>query len=569
MSGGARATPAATASRAAASGAAAAPRHEDAPLQVVIFGATGDLALRKLVPALARLVSGGSLGRPLVVVGVSRSERSDEAFRKELAEATLAQARAEGAENGRALREGFEALAPHLFYQAADAADEASLETLSERLDALPGGRDTGRLFYLALKPSLFGPAVRELGRAGLLAMVEGERRCWRRVVIEKPFGHDLESARALNATLHERLHEQQIYRIDHYLGKETVQNLLGFRFHNAIFEPLWNREHVELVEIQVAETVGMESGRAGYYDESGAMRDMLQNHMLQILALVAMEPPVSLEPDAIRDQKLAALRGLHPPDPQDVGVCSVRARYGAGRVGGAAVRGYLEEEGVPSDSTTETFVALRAEIGSWRWSGVPFLLRHGKRLAKRFTEVKVQFRTPPVQLFNRPEGVSDGELRRMLRDGSLCQMRPNVLTLCIQPHEGIRLSFGVKQPGPHMTMAPATLGFDYAERFGAEPPGAYERLLLDALRGDPTLFLRADEIETAWRFVDDIRAGWQGEDAPPLLEYPAGSFGPDEAQKLFQGCEGTWSRGEHAAEHAREDEEELPGTWTGEGMRG
>jgi glucose-6-phosphate 1-dehydrogenase len=502
------------------------------PIQVVILGASGDLTRRKLVPALARLAADGRAKRPFSVLGVSRSEKSDESFRAELAEAIPEEARA-----------AFDELASSIFYQPGDVGDAGSLAALSDRLDALPGGRDTGRLFYLSLKPDLFGVAVERLAAAGLLAARENEPIAWRRVVIEKPFGHDLESARKLNADLHAVLQENQICRIDHYLGKETVQNLLGFRFHNAIFEPLWNRNYVELVQITVAEAIGVEQGRGGYYDGTGALRDMLQNHMLQILALVAMEPPASLDPEAIRNQKVELLRGLHRPALEETGEHSVRAQYTAGRGGDEPVRGYRDEEGVAADSETETYVALRAEIDSWRWSGVPFLLRHGKRLPKRFTEVQVQFRTPPLQLFNRPEGMEEDEFRMRLRDGSLCQIRPNVLTLGIQPREEIRISFGVKKPGGSMVMAPATLAFDYREHFGEAPADAYERLLLDALLGDQTLFLRADEIEASWRYADEVRAGWN-DGRTPLLEYPAGTWGPAESLDLFQGCEGTWSRG-------------------------
>jgi glucose-6-phosphate 1-dehydrogenase len=503
------------------------------PAQIVIFGASGDLTRRKLVPALARLAADGRAKRPFSVLGVSRSEKTDESFRAELAEAMPEDARA-----------AFESLAPRVHYQPGDVGSPDSMAKLSERLDALPGGRGTGRLFYLSLAPDLFSTAMESLSGAGLLASAEHDNETWRRVVIEKPFGHDLDSARALNATLHRHVREDQIYRIDHYLGKETVQNLLGFRFHNAIFEPLWNRNHVELVQITVAESIGVEAGRASYYDGTGALRDMLQNHMLQVLALVAMEPPVSLDPEAVRGQKVELLRALHCPDPEVIGCHCVRARYAKGESEGAPAIGYLEEEGVPADSDTETYVALRAEIDSWRWSGVPFLLRHGKRLPKRFTEVQVQFRTPPLQLFNRPEDMAESEFRRRLRDGSLCQLRPNVLTLSIQPRERITLSFGVKQPGGSLTMAPATLDFDYREHFGSAPADAYERLQLDALLGDQTLFLRADEIEASWSYADEVRRTWQTPQAPALLEYPAGSWGPPEADRLFVGCEGGWSRG-------------------------
>jgi len=504
--------------------------------QIVIFGASGDLTARMLVPALASLASQDRSEAGFSVLGVARRPKSDDAFRAELRAAMPPP-----------LREAFDALAPRVGYQAADVANPGHLEELRRRVDALPGGSESGRLFYLALKPDLFGSTVDGLCRAGLLG-----RRCaggsgdaeasWRRVVVEKPFGRDLASARRLNAELHEHLDEEQIYRIDHYLGKETVQNLLGFRFHNAIFEPLWNRHHVELVQITVAENIGVGSERAGYYDTTGAVRDMLQNHMLQILALIAMEPPASLAPEAIRDQKVAVLRGLHCADHAEVARNSVRARYVAGTSAGEPVPGYLEEGGVPADSSTETYVAVRAEIDTWRWGGVPFLLRHGKRLPKKTSEVRIHFRTAPLQLFNRPAGMSQVEFRRRLKDGSLCQSRPNVLTLSIQPREAIALSFGVKQPGGAMVMTPAELAFDYSERFGTSTAPAYERLLLDALRGDPTLFLRSDEIEASWRYADEVRSAWDNERVP-LREYEAGTWGPLEADELFYGCEGGWSR--------------------------
>ena len=502
------------------------------PSQVVIFGASGDLTQRKLVPALASLAKQKKPKEGFSIVGVSRSEKTDESWRKELRETVPD-----------ALRGAFDELAPHIHYQPGDVGQTEDVEALKKRLDALPGGDATGRLYYLSLKPSLFAGTVQNLCDGGLLAQREDELDAWRRVVIEKPFGHDLASAQRLNAELHQFLREDQIYRIDHYLGKETVQNLLGFRFHNTIFEPLWSRHHVELVQITVAEDLGMESGRGGYYDGTGALRDMLQNHMLQILALVAMDPPASLDAEAIRGQKVEVLRALHVPDATDVLRSALRAQYVRGEVDGKSVPGYLEEEGVSERSMTETYVAVRAEIDSWRWSGVPFLLRHGKRLPKKFTEVQIQFKTPPLQLFNHPEGMGDQEFRRKLRDGTLCQIRPNVLTLSIQPKQAISLSFGVKTPGPDMVMSNAKLDFDYEEHFGEKGPEAYERLLLDALHGDATLFLRGDEAEAAWRFADAVLAGWDEAHAP-MLHYDAGSWGPDEADSLFVGCEGGWTRG-------------------------
>lgn len=494
--------------------------------QIVILGANGDLTARKLVPALVSLAAKGRPQTGFSLIGVARHQKTDESFRSEL--------RRQLPDNTHA---AFDELAPRIHYVSADVSNTESLRGLATRLVELESSKEAARLYYLSLRPDLFGPAVANLASLGLIDHHNDARPC--RVIVEKPFGHDLPSARALNHTLQRWLREDQILRIDHYLGKETVQNLFAFRFHNAIFEPLWNREHVELVQITVAESLGMERGRGGYYDSTGALRDMLQNHMLQILALVAMEPPYSLAAEAVRAQKLAVLRSLRIPDCSEAQRSCARAQYGEGTIGDTKVVGYRAEAGVAPDSTTETYVAVRAELETWRWSGVPFLLRHGKRMPHGFTEIKVQFKVPPLRLFSNSEEASS-----TLPNGEVCQLRPNVLTLSIQPREALSLSFGLKSPGAAMDMVPAHFTFDYKDHFGSSTAPAYERLLLDALEGDLTLFLHGDEVEASWEFADAIRQGWTRPDAPPLLTYPAGTFGPEEADSLFRGCEGTWSRG-------------------------
>jgi glucose-6-phosphate 1-dehydrogenase len=486
-------------------------------VQIVIFGASGDLTSRKLVPALLRNFASGAIPKETQVIGVSRGERTSEAWRHELEGAVEVTNDAT-----------WSRFANNFHWISADASRPEDIETLAGKLDALAPQVD-GRLYYLALAPELFAPVVENLSKQGLLACaVDSPKKGWRRLVLEKPFGHDLPSARKLNQQLVSWLREDQIFRIDHYLGKETVQNILAFRFQNAIFEPLWNRNHIECVEISVCEKVAMEGKRGAYYDTAGALRDMVQNHLMQLLALVAMEPPGSLQAEAVRNEKVKVIRSLRAFGPQEVATHVVRGQYVAGP---ARDRGYRQEPGVSPGSRTETYVAIRALVDNWRWSGVPFLLRTGKALEKAFTEVVLHFRVPPVDLLNgpTPEGV--------------CVLRPNLLRLLIQPNEGLRLAFLVKDPGAGMVMRPAELGFDYADLGNGETPPAYQRLLLDALEGNATLFLRGDEVEAAWSFADAIRAGWEEAD-PPVHRYPAGGRGPEAAETLFRGCEGAWSVG-------------------------
>ncbi len=484
---------------------------------LALFGATGDLAGRKLFPSLAGLFANGFLPGDFTIVGIGRKPKTDDAFRKEVA-AALVKFRSDGA--------GTEEFLKHIAYLAADASEPETFPPLAKRLDDLGRGRE--RIFYLATDPQFFEPIVAGLASARLL--VDGKAR----VVIEKPFGHNLDSALALDRELAVFLRPEQLYRIDHYLGKDTVQNLLAFRFGNAIFEPLFHRQHVDHVQITVAETVGMEGKRGSFYDHAGAMRDVMQNHMLQLVALLTMEPPATLSARDINDAKLQSLRNLVPIDGKTVARRAVRAQYSAGTIESQTVRGYREEEGVAPQSRTETYVALHAEIENWRWAGVPFLLRTGKRLAHRVTEIAVTFKLPPLRLF-----------RTLECDGDFCDLtdaQPNVLSFQIQPKEGIAISFSAKRPGMSLDLNRVCLTFDYRSAFQQSLPEAYERLLLDALRGDSSLFMRSDELEASWRFVTPILDAWQA-DSSPMPTYAAGSWGPSEANLLPQSCGATWRR--------------------------
>lgn len=468
----------------------------------VIFGGTGDLSRRKLLPALCRLTERDALQR-CHVIGVSHDPRSDESFR-DLALSALAAANRPPA--------AIEAFLARLHHHAIGHGAPADFEELAARVDRLERehGLSRNRVFYLALPPSAVTPTAVGLGKAGL-AKSSGSTR----LVVEKPFGRDLASATDLNEVLHEHFDEDQIYRIDHYLGKETVQNLMVFRFANVIFESLWNRERVRAVEITVAEELGVGT-RAGYYDRSGALRDMVQNHLTQLVTLVGMEVPSAFEASAIRHEKVKVLRSIAPIDCADV----VRGQFTAGEIGGERVRGYLEEAGVPEGSQTETFVAMRLAIDTWRWQGVPFYLRSGKRMGRRLTQIAVHFRDVPVSLF---KGVCTN------------LDSPDVLVITVQPDEGFSLHFDVKTPGQPFRLQRVPLTFKYKQLFD-EMPEAYETLLLDVWNGDQTLFVHADEVQESWRIFTPLL-----ENPPELLRYPAGSFGPAEADRLTATGAGPW----------------------------
>ncbi|GAC1395541.1 MAG: glucose-6-phosphate dehydrogenase [Chloroflexota bacterium] len=498
------------------------------PCIMVIYGATGDLTHRKLMPALYNLARERLLPHPFAVVAFARRDYTDDSFRQEMRTWVDQFSRQKPIDE--AVWEGF---AANIYYHRAEFGDPAGYSGLSARLDSLDRDLGTGgnRLFYLATPPSQYPEVIQRLGEAGLAregdAASSGERG-WSRLIVEKPFGHDLETARELNHTVHRSFREDQVYRIDHYLGKETVQNILVLRFANGIFEPVWNRRYIDHVEITAAETVGVE-GRGNYYEEAGTLRDMVQSHLLQLLNLVAMEPPVAFDANAVRDEKVKVLRAIRPlNDPADVAAHTVRGQYGAGWVAGKHLEGYREEKYVSATSTTDTFVALRLFVDNWRWQGVPFYLRTGKALPKRVTEIAVQFRPAPHALF----GFAAGS-----------QMEPNVLSIRIQPDEGIALTVSSKVPGAAMTIRPVKLDFLYGASFVAPPPEAYERLILDCMLGDSTHFTRSDAVEQAWSLVTGILTGWAQQPAPTFPNYEAGTWGPREAHQLLQQDGRSWRR--------------------------
>ena len=484
---------------------------------VVIFGASGDLTRRKLMPALYNLAWGRALPGGFAVVGVARRDKTDESFRAEMGEAVKAFSRRKPVDE--ALWADFERGLSYVRGPANEASTYAALRAHLERIDGERGTRGN-RLFYLAVPPSEFGPIVEGLRGAQLVAPPGQERAGgpWTRVVLEKPFGHDLASARVLNSLVASAFDESQAFRIDHYLGKETVQNLLVLRFANLLFEPVWGREHVDHVQITVAEDIGVE-GRGRFYEQVGVTRDIVENHLMQLLCLTAMEPPISLSADAVRDEKVKVLRSLRPMDRGEVKDNVVRAQYRRGVVRGEPVPAYREEPDVSPASFVETYVAMRCFVDNWRWSGVPFYVRAGKRMARRVTEIAVVFHEVPRTLFRASSGAG---------------ITPNVLAVRIQPDEGISLRFISKEPGQQTILRDVAMDFRYGTAFGSHTPEAYERLLLDAMRGDATLFTRRDEVEVQWGYIDRVFEAWTADGPAALPTYAAGSWGPEQADDLI-----------------------------------
>jgi glucose-6-phosphate 1-dehydrogenase len=500
------------------------PGRQSDPCVMVIFGASGDLTRRKLIPALYNLAKAHLLSPNFAIVGVAHSAFSNDEFRERLLSGVK-----EFTEGGDVDPEVWKWFSERMYYMTAEFDDKQTYVQLSQMLEKLDKDHEThgNYFFYLATASKFFGPIVEELSTNQL--MDEKNRERWRRVIIEKPFGHDLESARALNKQLLQVVSEKQIYRIDHYLGKETVQNILAFRFANGIFEPIWNRRYIDHVQISVAETVGMEQ-RGGYYDQAGALRDMVPNHIMQLISLTAMEPPISFHADDVRDEQAKILHAIQPMTPEEVLRRTVRGQYGAGEMDGQQVPGYRNEGDVPPDSRTETFVAMKLLIDNWRWADVPFYLRTGKRLPARHTHVVIQFRRAPFVLF---------------RDTPVENLMPNQLVLHIQPEEGLSLRFAAKVPGTTMRLGAVDMNFEYADYFGKQPSTGYERLLHDCMIGDQTLFQRADMVEAGWCVVSPVLDVWKALPPRDFPNYAAGTWGPKDADELLERDHRHWRNSE------------------------
>ena len=494
------------------------PSEEIKPLILVIFGASGDLARRKLIPAVYDLFKNGFLPKNFAILGVSRSKLSDDDFRqKAFLDNDLAPL-ADGEKD-----DNKTAFAKRLFYQPIDTNEEADYAKVASRLEELDGQFSTGGnyIFYLSTPPMLYEKIPAFLAAHGLNEAENG----YRRLVIEKPFGYDLETAKNLNKSLKSHFPEDEIYRIDHYLGKETVQNLLVTRFSNGVFEPLWNRNYIHHIEITSAETLGV-GNRGGYYDTSGALRDMLQNHLMQIVAHVAMEPPIAPTAESIRSEKKKLFQSLRPIAAGDVAKYSIRGQYMASNMLGEMVKGYRDEEGVPEESKTETFAALKFYIDNWRWSNVPFYIRTGKRMPTKVTEIAITFKRPPHQLFRHADDFVQSH---------------NQLVIRIQPDEGLLLKFGMKVPGDGFNVKNVGMDFHYSDLAEGDVPEAYERLLLDCMKGDATLYAHGDSVEASWEFVQPILDAWKNDDSIPVFGYPAGTWGPLVANEMIDPAEITW----------------------------
>jgi glucose-6-phosphate 1-dehydrogenase len=486
---------------------------------VVIFGASGDLTRRKLIPALYDLACIGCMHPHFEVLGVGRTPMTTEEFRARMRESAATSKDARNFSDGQ-----WDDFEKRLFYMAGDVQEESFYPSLRSQLENMRAAGSSGNhIFYLSTPGSVVFPIIAGLGAAGLNRSSNG----WSRIVVEKPFGRDITSARELNAAVLQTFHERQVYRIDHYLGKETVQNMLVFRFANSLFEPVWNRNYIDYVEITAAETVGVEN-RAAFYEETGALRDMVANHLLQLLAITAMEPPIAFDADSVRGQKVQVFRSIHPMTVEQVARKTVRGQYGPGEVNGRSVAGYRQEPGVNPNSSIETFVAVEFQVDNWRWAGVPFYVRTGKRLPKPMTEVRVHFKRTPQALFSRtPDD----------------QIDPNVIVMSIQPDEGIMLRFAAKKPGGQMQVVPVQAHFSYRSAFDGATPVAYETLLLDVMRGDPTLFTRGDEIEAEWNIITPIEDAWTQLPPPQFPNYAAGSDGPKAADDLIAGETRVWQK--------------------------